>query len=102
MSSNQRQDIEQYQWLALRSGRYGGVDVIGFKQAGPFSVLAGQTLTCFVDNFPTEEEAVAVYPETDEKWTSPMTAPQVSVAHLPGEVDPVPGGMYPDDYDDGY
>jgi hypothetical protein len=28
-----------------------------------------------------------------------MLQPQVSLNHLPGEDDPVPGGMYPDDYD---
>lgn len=89
---------QEYLWKALRAGRFGGIDVVGFKVAPPSSVLAGQTLTCFLDNFPTEEEALAEYPEAADNWTSRALAPQVSVAHLPGEDDPVPGGMYPDDY----
>ena len=86
-------------WKALRVGKYGGVDVIGFVTAGPSSVLAGQTLTQFIDNYPDEEAARAAYPEA-QGFTSKWTAPQVSLAHLPGEDDPVPGGMYPDDWDD--
>lgn len=96
-----RSNIENYLWIPLRHGRCGGYDVIGFKKAERHSVLAGQTLTCFIDNFETEAEALALYPEAADKWTSKALASQVSLAHLPGESDPVPGGMYPDDYEDG-
>lgn len=76
-----------YIWKALRVGRYGGVDVVGFREAPAGSVLAGQTLTCFIDNFATEAEARCAYPETVAEWTSKWTAPRVSVAHLPDDGD---------------
>lgn len=88
---------ERYLWKALRVGRYGGIDVVGFREAEPHSVLAGQTLTCFLDNFETEADARAAYPDA-RGFTNKWLQPPVSVAHLPGEDDPVPGGMYPDDY----
>lgn len=86
----------EYLWKALRVGRYGGYDVVGFKEAPRNSVLSGQTLTCFIDNYASEAEARAAHPDA-EGFTSGWTGPQVSVSHLPGEDDPVPGGMYPDD-----
>ena len=51
----------------------------------------------FLDNFESEEAARAAYPQADQ-YTNKYTEPQVSLSHLPGEDDPVPGGMYPDDY----
>ena len=71
------------------------VDVIGWGTYGRSSVLAGQASKHFLDNFPTEAEAEAVYGPMN--WNSRWLEPQVSVSHLPGEDDPVPGGMYPDD-----
>ena len=91
---------QTYLWKALRAGRYGGVDVVGFYEAKRSSVLAGQTLTQFIDNYPDEASARAAHPDANEGWTSKWTAPQVSLNHLPDEDDPVPGGMYPDDIDD--
>lgn len=86
-----------YLWKALRAGRYGGTDVVGFKEAKRSSVLAGQILTCFIDNYEDEEAALVAYPEAKDNGL----AGPVSVSHLPGEDDPVAGGMYPDDIDDG-
>lgn len=88
-----------YLWKSLRYSNYGGIDVVGFFEAEESSVLAGQTLTRFIDNFPTEEEARRAHPDA-EGFTSKWTAPGVSLNHLPGEDDPVPGGMYPDDWED--
>lgn len=93
-------DVSDYFRIATRHGRFGGVDVVGFKIAPNSSVLAGQTMTCFIDNFETEELALAAYPEAGGNRTSRLTQPTPSVSHLPGETDPVPGGMYPDDYTD--
>lgn len=90
----------QYLWKTIRPGRYGGFDVHGFKTMPESSVLAGQNVKCFIDNFETREAAEAAFPDANQG--SSWTDPQVSVAHLPGEDDPVPGGMYPDDYDDRY
>lgn len=64
------------------------------------SVLAGQPSKQYVKAYDTLEEAQTEYP--DAGMSSKWTEPQVSLNHLPGEDDPVPGGMYPDDYDDGY
>lgn len=85
-------------WFALRHREFHGrmeVQVIAaFEyQSG---VLEGRIGTRYIDRFDTEEEALAAYPQAAEGYVPPP----VSVAHLPGEDDPVPGGMYPDDYDD--
>jgi hypothetical protein len=87
----------EFEWKSLRVGKYGGIDVVGFKTAPEHSVLAGQTLTHFIDNFPDEATARKAYPEV-EGFINNYTAPPVSVEHLPSEDDPVKGGMYPDDY----
>ncbi len=74
---------DTYLWKATRPGRYGGVDVLGFKEAPASSVLAGQTLTCFIDNFDTMEEAFSAFPEAEGN----CPAPPVSVSHLPDDDD---------------
>lgn len=88
--------------LTLRHGRgaMGGVDVLGWSTYPPSSVLAGQPMKCFLDNLPTEEAARKAYPSA-EGFSSAWTDPQVSLSHLPGENDMVPGGALPDDIDDG-
>jgi len=80
--------------------RYGGVNVYGWGTYEKSSVLAGQPKKVFIDAFETLEAAQAKYPDAalSNKWTEP----QVSLSHLPGEDDPVPGGMYPDDIDEGW
>lgn len=83
--------MKPYLWMALRRGSDDSVEVVGFKEAEYNSVLAGQTLTCYVDSFKSEEEARSAYPECEEGWTSKWTGPQVSVFHLSGYGD--------DDYD---
>lgn len=84
-----------YLFKALRVGKYGGIDVVGFKEQTS-GVLKGQTLTCYIANYETEELARKAYPDA-EQFVDKYTCPQVSLNHLPGENDPVPGGMYPDD-----
>ena len=74
---------DKYLWKSLRRGKYGGIDVVGFKEAEESSVLAGQTLTCFIDNYEDEVTARAEHPDATEGFTSKWTAPRVSVAHLP-------------------
>lgn len=82
----------------LRVGRYGGVDVVEYRECTS-GVLSGQTLCHFIDNYPDEGAALAAHPDASG-YTSKHTAPRVNLSHLPGEDDPVPGGMYPDDYTD--
>ena len=66
----------------------------GVYEAG--SVLEGQAMKCWLEAYDTEEEAQAACPNAlhSHDWLEP----QISLAHLPDENDPVAGGMYPDDY----
>ena len=75
-----------------------GVDVVGFKEETS-GVLKGQTIRCFIDAYNTEEEARAAHPDA-EGWSHKLLDPQVSLSHLPGENDHVPGGALPDDIGD--
>ncbi len=85
-----------YLWKALRVGQYGGIDVVGFfEQKG--GVLDGQTLKRFINNYPTEEAARFAHPDV-VGFTNKYLEPIVSISHLPREDEPVPGGMYLDDY----
>ena len=88
-----------YLWKAIRPAKSswgrGGYDVVGFYKAPRSSVLAGQTLTQFINTYDTYEEAVKAYPDAKGNGC----APAPSVNHLPCEDDPVAGGMYPDDWD---
>lgn len=76
-----------------------GVSVYRWGVYEPTSVLAGQTKKTFVASFHSEEYARLAYP-TAQEGVYHRSAGN-TFAHLPGENDPVPGGMYPDDYDDG-
>ena len=89
----------EFLYKKLRQSQYGGVDVVGFKEAPRSSVLSGQVLKHFIDSYETEEEALKAHPDA-EGYSNKYTDPQVSLRHLPGEDDPVSGGMYPDDIDE--
>jgi len=73
----------------------GGIDVIAWYRV-PQGVLKGQMVKAYCGSFDTEEEAEAMYGEMN--WYSKWTCPSQSLDHLPGEDDPVAGGMYPDDW----
>lgn len=68
--------------------------VYGWSIYPDYSVLAGQDCKRFVTWFDTIEEAQAAYPGAKVGVRSAHN----TFNHLPGEDDPVPGGMYPDDY----
>lgn len=88
-----------FDYLTLRHGQQGSIDVLGWSTYPESSVLAGQPMKVFLDNVPDEAAARAQYPQAlgfSNKWTEP----QVSVAHLPGPDDMVPGGALPDDITD--
>ena len=86
-----------YEYYEKREGLDGSIEVIGWKRVDS-GVLAGNLVKCFIDAFDTEEEAEARYGEMN--WFNAWTAPSSSLAHLPGPEDPVPGGMYPDDWEE--
>ena len=71
--------------------------VYAFDTYPSSSVLAGQTRKRFVNWFDTEAEALEKYPGAEIGYRSAHN----TYSHLPGPDDPVPGGMYPDDLDDG-
>jgi hypothetical protein len=73
--------------------------VYGWGEYEESSVLAGQTRKVFINAFETEQAAREAYPQCSG-GTNGRSANN-SVAHLPGENDPVAGGMFPDDYEDG-
>jgi len=87
----------KFDYYEKRGDKYSDkVDVIGWGTYGRSSVLAGQSSKHYLDSFETEAEAEAVYGEMN--WNSPYLEPSVSLNHLPGENDFVPGGAYPDDW----
>jgi hypothetical protein len=67
-------------------------------------VLEGRQVKCFLDCFEDEAAALAEYPTA--RHLHAMMQPTINLNDLPGEDDPVPGGMYPDDiggsYDERY
>jgi len=69
--------------------------VHGFGVYENSSVLAGQSRKVRLHSYDTKAEALEVYPEAENG--NNFSDPQVSVSHLPGEDDFVPGGAYPDD-----
>ena len=60
------------------------------------SVLAGQDRKRFVKRFGFEQGALNAYPTATVGYRDAHN----TYSHLPGPDDPVPGGMYPDDYPD--
>lgn len=95
------QDTSQYEYLTYQNkGGMFPICVYGWGTYPESSVLAGQAMKCFIDSFEDVEAALALYPTATA--SSAFMEPRVSLNHLPGENDPVPGGMYPDDIDDGY
>lgn len=78
--------------------RYNQWAVHEFSVYPRHSVLAGQTCKRFLNFFDSEEDAKAAHPKADIGYRGAYN----TFGHLPGEDNPVPGGMYPDDIDDGY
>ena len=76
------------------------VDVLGWGIHPRGSVLEGQPRKVFMGNFDSVEKAQELYPKATE-WSNRFTDPEVNLSHLPGEDDPVPGGMHPDDWPSG-
>lgn len=98
-SSTEAKDTSKYDYLTynVKGGQF-PICVYGWSTYPESSVLAGQAMKCFIDSFEEVEDALALYPSA--KPSSQWTEPRVSLSHLPGENDPVPGGMYPDDWED--
>ncbi len=90
----------KFEYYSMNAEPDGSVFVYGWGTYGRSSVLAGQAMKKGLDHFDSAEEAKAVY--GDMNYSSKWTEPQVSLNHLPGENDFVPGGAYPDDWNDGW
>lgn len=87
-----------FDYYTLRHTLHGEIAVMGWDTYPDSSVLAGQARKTNLGYFPDEAAARAAYPQAGG-FSNKYTEPQVSLAHLPGEDDPVAGGMYPDDID---
>ena len=91
---------EKIQYYEKRGSQYDdSVEVIGWYQC-KVGVLKGMMVKKGIGCYENEAEAELAWGEMN--WNSPYLEPSQSLNHLPGEDDPVPGGMYPDDigYDD--
>ncbi len=90
---------DKYDLYTLRRNGDGGVDVLGHGIYPKSSVLAGQPMKVFLDAFDNEQDAQKQFPQATQ-WFNKHLHCAESLNHLPGENDPVPGGMYPDDWTD--
>ena len=91
---------KKFEYYTMNAEPDGTVFVYGWGVYERSSVLAGQARKVGLDGFDSAEEAMAVY--GDMNYSSKWTEPQVSLNHLPGPDDFVPGGAYPDDFNDGW
>ena len=92
--------MTQYERHTYEIQSFGDVIVYGWGTYERSSVLAGQAKKVFIDSYDSLELAHKDYP--DAQGGGKFTDPQISLDHLPSEDDPVAGGMYPDDINDGY
>jgi hypothetical protein len=88
--------MSKFEYYEKRLNDDGKVEVLGWKKMPRHSVLAGQLVKSFLGCFDSEAEAEAEYGAMN--WYNQYTSPTVSLDHLPGEGDFVPGGEYPDDW----
>lgn len=72
---------KKYDYMHILAQEDGTFTVKGYGTYGPSSVLAGQTKICFVDSYPTLEEAQENYPEAT--MSGPFTEPINTFDHLP-------------------
>lgn len=86
--------------LSIEPGKYGGYSVYEWGVYERSSVLAGQVKKQYRDGGEDLEALKAKWPGAEV--SNYVRSANNYYGHLPGEDDPVPGGMYPDDYDDGY
>ena len=93
-----RDQIDSYSMEWHDTPRGEKLAVYGWGEYPRHSVLAGQTMKKFIEYADGEDEARAKYPGIEWGYRSAHN----TYSHLPGEDDPVPGGMYLDDIDDGY
>lgn len=92
-----RKQNQKWNRYTFQFSKYGdGYDVYGWSTYPKNSVLAYQDRKVWLDAFDTKVEVLEAYPEA--QLSSQWTEPQVSLNNLPDENDPVPGGMYPDDW----
>lgn len=86
--------------LSIEPSKYGGYAVYEWGVYERNSVLAGQVKKQYRDGGDDLDALKAKYPGAE--ILEYRRSANNYFNHLPGEEDPVPGGMYPDDYDDGY
>lgn len=85
---------QKFDYLSIRHGRSGGVDIVGWGEYEASSVLAGQTMKVWLDNVPDEAAARAWITEKVGALTAAqvcfshrLTEPRVCVSHLSDQPD---------------
>lgn len=63
----------KFNYFTISAGKYSGFSVYGWSEYKS-GVLKGQTCKSFIENFDTEEEARAAYPDAkfSNKWMEPV------------------------------
>ena len=82
-----RSDPKRYDYMYARVSKYSGYDAMGVICNGHprHSVLAGQDMICFVDNFRSIEELDEAFPGLSDNFRGIFTEPTNYTDHLPGE-----------------
>jgi len=100
-----KEKIATCDYFTVRPDKYRAEFVLhGFGQYPRSSVLAGQACKKYITTIKAKdlpaaiEVAKARFGELEIDAGHDLLDPQVSLNHLPGEDDPVPGGMFPDDW----
>ena len=101
--TNKRETNHLYDYYTLTNEGNGIYTVHAWGRYGPTSVLASQARKVFIESFECDDHSQAMDQATAKhggmSWINRWMEPQVSLNHLPGEDDFVPGGAYPDDYE---
>lgn len=83
------------EFTTIEANRYGSFSVFQWDTWPSGSLLAGQNRKRYVAGYATEQTARERFPEAEE--STAHRDPCNTFNHLPGEDDPVTGGMYLDD-----
>jgi hypothetical protein len=84
-----RSDPKRYDYMYARVSKYSGYDAMGVISNGypRYSVLAGQDMICFVDNFRSIEALDKAFPGLSDNFRGLFTEPTNHFNHLPDEGD---------------
>lgn len=84
--------VVPFEYFTKHGNADGSVDLKGWGTYGPSSVLAGQSMKCFLASFNSEEELNSALVEAgidpeEVNWSNKWVEPQNSFNHLSDESD---------------